>query len=101
MEPAIHIEQQKLADYCRRHGIQKLSFFGSVLTADFGPDSDVDVLVEFKVGQVPGFLRLGQMEEELSVILGGRKVDLVTLKALNHRIRTTVLKQARVQYAEG
>ena len=74
----------KLAGFCETHHIAKLSVFGSALRKDFGPDSDVDVLVEFAPGHVPGFLRLHQMEEELSRLAGGRKIDLVTKKLDNH-----------------
>ena len=48
------VDQKKIAEYCRKHSIARLAFFGSVLTSDFGPDSDVDVLVEFEPGHVPG-----------------------------------------------
>ena len=96
----IEIPQDKLADFCRCHHIRKLSLFGSVLRDDFGPDSDIDVLVEFEAGHVPGlaFIRL---EQELSRLLGGRRVDLVSPKFLNERIRERVLRDAEVQYAQG
>lgn len=97
----IAITPAAIAEFCRRNHIRKLSFFGSVLRDDFGPDSDVDVLAEFELGHVPGFIRLGQIEEELSTLLGGRRVDLVTAKFLSPRIRGRVLATAEVQYAEG
>ena len=100
MNASIPIDQDKIAEFCRRHHIRKLAFFGSVLREDFQPDSDVDVLVEFAPGEVVG-LRLIQMEEELSQLLGGHRVDLVTPKFLNRRIRDRVLAAAQVQYAEG
>lgn len=96
----IDVPKDKVADFCRKHHIRKLALFGSVLREDFRPDSDVDVLVEFEPGQVVG-LRLIQMEEELSQLLGGHRVDLVTPKFLNRRIRNRVLAAAEVQYAEG
>jgi predicted nucleotidyltransferase len=80
--------------------IRKLSFFGSVLTDSFTQDSDIDVLVEFEDGYVPG-LNLIRMQDELSAILGGRKVDMVTPKFLNRRIRDQVLSRAQVQYVQG
>lgn len=61
----IEIPKERIAEFCRRHHIRKLSLFGSVLREDFGPDSDVDVLVEFEPGQAPGFAFFG-MEEELT-----------------------------------
>jgi len=96
----IEIPQDRLVEFCRSNHIRKLSLFGSVITGDFGPNSDVDVLVEFEPGHVPG-LALIRMQDELSAILGGREVDLVTPKFLNHRIRDQVLKEAAVQYATG
>ncbi len=97
----INIPTGELADFCRRHHIRKLMLFGSVLRDDFGEGSDVDVLVEFVPNQGPGYLRLCEIEEELSGLLDNRKVDIVTLKALNRRIRDRVLAEAVVQYAEG
>ena len=73
--------------------------FGSVLRDDFRPDSDIDVLVTFEPGQVIG-LRIVDIEEELGQLLG-RRVDLVSEKYLNPRIRNRVLTSAEVQYAEG
>ena len=100
MRVRIPIDREKIADFCRKNHIRRLAVFGSVLRDDFGPESDIDVLVEFEVGHVPGlaFIRL---EQELSGLLGGRRVDLVTPKFLNERIRDRVLSDAEVQYAEG
>lgn len=77
-----------------------MSLFGSVLREDFGPDSDLDVLVEFEPGQPVGFIRLAGMEIELSDIIG-RKVDLRTPGDLSRYFRQEVLDSAEVQYAEG
>jgi hypothetical protein len=100
MSGKIQIEtpKEQIAAFCRRHHIRKLSLFGSVLRDDFSPDSDVDVLVEFEPGHVPGFAFF-EMEEELSRILG-RKVDLNTPNFLSRYFRTQVLQQAEVQYVE-
>ncbi len=95
----LDIPKDKIADFCRRNNIRRLSLFGSVLREDFQPDSDIDVLVEFAPEHVPGFLALAALEEELSSLFGGRKIDLVTEKFLNPRIRPRVLAEARVQYA--
>ncbi len=93
-----HIPRDQLAEFCRRNHIRKLSLFGSVLRSDFRPDSDIDVLVEFEPEHVPGFGFI-RLQEELSTILGGRNVDLVTPKFLNRRIRDEVLRSSEVQYA--
>jgi hypothetical protein len=89
---------KKLTELCRRYHIRKLAYFGSVLREDFNQNSDVDILVEFEEGHTPG-LALIDIQDELSGLLGGREVDLVTPKFLNHRIRDRVLKEARVVYA--
>lgn len=96
----LYAPQNKVAEFCQRHHIQRLAFFGSVLREDFRPDSDVDVLVEFEPGHVPG-LALIRMQDELSALLGGRQVDLVTPKFLNHRIRDQVLSEMEVQYSRN
>ncbi|MBI2166719.1 MAG: nucleotidyltransferase family protein [Candidatus Omnitrophica bacterium] len=100
MSPKISINQNKIADFCRRHRIRRLSLFGSVLTEDFRPKSDVDVLVEFEPGTSAGFIRLAGMELELSDILG-RKADLRTPAELSRYFREEVLRSAEVQYAKG
>jgi hypothetical protein len=96
----IPVPQEALAAFCRRHHITRLAFFGSVLRDDFGPQSDVDVLVEFAPGHTPG-LEIVDVEEELSALLGGRRVDLANPKYLNPRLKPRVLAAAEVQYAEG
>jgi uncharacterized protein len=100
MRLQVPVDREKLASFCRRHHIRKLAFYGSVLREDFRPDSDVDVLVEFEPGSTPGF-GIVDIEEELSRLLGGRRVDLVSEKYLNPRLRGRVLASAEVQYAQG
>ena len=92
----IPIDLDKIADFCRRHHIRRLSLFGSVLRDDFGPESDVDVLVDFEPGHTPG-LAFFSMEEELSRIIG-RKVDLNTLRFLSPYIRDRIERESEVQY---
>jgi predicted nucleotidyltransferase len=93
----ISIDSERLAEFCRRHHIRKLALFGSVLREDFGPDSDVDVLVEFEPDHVPG-LAFVSMEAELAEMLE-RKVDLNTPGFLSPYFRDRVLAEAEVQYA--
>jgi hypothetical protein len=97
MNPRISIDRDAVSSFCRRHHITRLALFGSVLRDDFGPESDVDVLVEFQPGHVPGF-EFMSMERELSGLLQGRRVDLVTPKFLNARIRDQVLEGAEPLY---
>jgi hypothetical protein len=97
MSARIHIDSDALARFCRCHHIARLALFGSVLGSDFKPDSDIDVLVEFQPGHVPG-LRFVSIEQELSQLLGGRRVDMVTPKFLNPRIRNQVLSTAESLY---
>ncbi len=97
----IDVPKEELAEFCRRAHIRRLALFGSVLREDFRPDSDVDVLVEFEPGHGPGFLRLYDLEQQLSTLLGGQAVDMVTERFLNRRIRDQVLAEAEVEYAEG
>lgn len=95
--PVLAYDGERLADLCRRYHIRRLSLFGSVLRDDFGPDSDVDVLVEFEPGRTPG-LGIVDIEDELSGLFGGRRVDLLTEKSLHRLIRSRVLESAQVQY---
>lgn len=89
----IAIDNSLLADFCRRHGIRRLSLFGSVLREDFGPDSDVDVLVEYDPGAKVGLLDLAGMEIELTEILG-RRVDLNTAGCLSRYFVDEVMREA-------
>jgi uncharacterized protein len=96
MSARISMPQDKLNDFCRRHHIRKLALFGSVIRDDFGPDSDIDVLVEFEPGFTPGLEFFG-MEIELSEMLG-RKVDLNTAGFLSPYFCDQVVAEAEVQY---
>jgi predicted nucleotidyltransferase len=94
--PRIDIPHEQIAEFCRKHRIRRLAFFGSVLRDDFRPDSDVDVLVEFEPGATPG-LKFFHMEGELAGLLG-RKVDFNTPPMLNKYYRERVLREAFVAY---
>jgi len=95
------IPRELIEDFCRRRHIRKLSIFGSYLTEDFGPESDIDFLVEFDPAHIPGLIEFAGMEIELSELLGGQKVDLRTPQELSRHFRDEVLAEAVVQYAEG
>ena len=92
----IDVPEEKIASFCRRNHIRRLAFFGSVLRDDFQADSDIDVLVEFEEGHIPGLAFFG-MERELSDLLG-HKVDLNTPAFLSRYFRERVLDEAEVQY---
>jgi predicted nucleotidyltransferase len=96
MPSRIPIPGEQIAEFCRRHHIRRLSLFGSVLRGDFRPESDVDVLVEFEPGHVPGFEFIA-IQDELTDLLG-RRVDLNTPACLSRYFRERVLSQAEVQF---
>jgi predicted nucleotidyltransferase len=93
----LDIPRERIAEFCRRHHIRKLSLFGSILRDDFRPDSDIDVLVEFEPHARVGLIKLAGIEIELSELLG-RKVDLNTPGFLSRYYRDQVLAEAEVQY---
>ncbi|MCC6575686.1 MAG: nucleotidyltransferase domain-containing protein [Planctomycetes bacterium] len=96
--PRIKYSKKELIEFCKRNRIKRLAFFGSVLRDDFGPDSDVDVLYEFEPDAIVGW-DIVTIEEELSKLLGGRKIDFVPFKYISKYIRRRVLKEAQLQYA--
>ena len=95
----IGVPRERIADFCRRHHIRRLAFFGSVLRDDFRPESDVDLLVEFEPGKTPG-LAFFEMQDELSEILG-RTVDLKTPNELSKYFRDEVLAEAEELYVQA
>jgi uncharacterized protein len=96
MSPHLHSKAGEIATFCRRNHIRRLAFFGSVLRADFCDASDIDVLVEFEPGHVPGFAFFG-LQDELGRLLG-RKVDLHTPASLSDYFRDQVLREAESAY---
>jgi len=100
----LHIADSWIGDFCSRWGVTELAFFGSVLRDDFGPDSDVDVLVSFSPKVDWSLLDHIRMEQELSQQLG-RKVDLITRRSIerghNWILREEVLGTAEVIYGAG
>jgi len=95
------VTKKEIEEFCRRHSVSRFSLFGSILRKDFRADSDVDILVEFEAGHCPGFLGLAHMENELSQMLGGRKVDLRTPGELSRYFKDEILSTAKVQYADS
>ena len=97
----LKVSKRKIVEFCKRNHIRSLSLFGSILHNDFSRSSDIDVLVEFEIGYVPGFFDLIEMEEELSSMFGGRKVDLRTPNDLSRYFRDDVLAEAEAVYIES
>jgi len=95
----IPVPHEAVADFCRRHGIRRLAFFGSVIRDDFTPESDVDVLVEFEPERVPGLITFAGYQIELSELLG-RTVDMHTPASLSRYFREDVLAEAKDEYVE-
>ena len=93
------LPSQQVQIFCQKHHIRQLSFFGSVVRDDFGPQSDIDVLVEFEPGHTPGF-DFFLIEAELSRLVG-RRVDLQTLHFLSPEIRSSVLAEAVPAYEQA
>ncbi len=96
----VEIPDKSVAEFCRLHHIRRLALFGSIVRDDFRPDSDIDVLVEFEPGCVPGLLRMAGLEIEMTDIVG-RKVDLRTPAELSRHFREDVVREARAQYVEA
>lgn len=70
LRQGIGIDDRVLEDLAGRHGIRRVSLYGSALRADFGPDSDVDLLLEFELGRTPGMLMIAGIELELEAVFG-------------------------------
>ncbi|OYU32975.1 MAG: nucleotidyltransferase [Comamonadaceae bacterium PBBC2] len=99
MHPVLNLDERTVQKFCESHSIRKLALFGSQANGSAGPDSDVDLLVDFESDSVPGLLGMVAMEDELSQLLGGRKVDLRTARDLSRHFRDEVVRTAQVQYA--
>jgi predicted nucleotidyltransferase len=101
MNKNIVIAEDKIREFCERHYIRRLAIFGSALRDDFGPDSDVDVLIDFMPGHTPGFFKLFEMEEELSGLLGGHKIDMRTPEDLSRYFRDKIVATTQMQYVRN
>jgi predicted nucleotidyltransferase len=92
----VAIDHERLAELCEHHGVAVLKIFGSAARGDDAPDSDIDLLIEFRDRK--GLLELVRLEIELAEMFG-RKVDLVTEGSLSPYIRDRILSSASVIYA--
>ncbi len=100
INPNLKLPKEKLAAFCRRYRVKRLSLFGSATRTDFGPESDVDVLVEFQEDARVGLFGLVTMKDELSEMLGNRPVDLATPSILRNPFRRkTILRDLETIYA--
>lgn len=97
-DPGFEFDRGALERFCRRHGVRRLSLFGSALSGGLEPESDVDLLVEFEQGKIPGLIGLAGMELELAPIFGGREVELRTYEDLSRYFRDEVRSGAEALY---
>ena len=98
MREGLFSDPEALAALCRRYRIRRLSLFGSTLSGDARPDSDVDLLVEFEPEAKPSLLTMAEIELKLSPLLRARKVDLRTAEDLSRYFRDEVVRTAEPQY---
>lgn len=101
MHPSLNIDSATLTQLCKSHRIDRLALFGSQLKDTAGPDSDIDLLVEFSNDARPTLLDMAQIEIDLSQAMGGRRVDLRTPQDLSRYFRDEVVRSAQVQYVAG
>jgi predicted nucleotidyltransferase len=100
MNKILDASKDSIVAFCQKHGIRRLSLFGSQLEGHSHSESDIDSLVEFDLGKEPGLLGLADMERELSTMIGGLVVDLRTPNELSRYFREEVILSAQVQYAQ-
>lgn len=101
MRSTARLDPTVLQQFCVRHSIRRLALFGSALRGTDRSDSDIDFLVEFAPGAVPGLMRMAALEIELGALLGDRKVDMRTVNDLSRHFTDQVMREAEVQYAGG
>ena len=98
----VELSEEKVSAFCQKWKIQELSLFGSVLRDDFGPESDIDILVTFRKDAKHTLFDLVHMEDELKEIFG-REIDMVSRRGIefsrNHLRRSTILDSAEIVYA--
>ena len=102
MNSNLSLPTDRLAECCRANGIARLDLFGSALRADFGPESDIDLLVEFEPDRTPGFFDFARIEQEFADLFG-REVDLISRSGIersrNYIRRAEILGSAETIYA--
>jgi uncharacterized protein len=98
LAPRLALPLAEIAALCRRYRVRELALFGSALRDDFGPDSDLDFLVEFEPGAEIGFMALAGLQFDLADLLG-RDIDVVPKRGLKPRVRADVLSATWPVYA--
>jgi uncharacterized protein len=98
MQPDLNLQTPIIREFCESRGIRTLALFGSQAQGTAGPDSDVDLLVDFEPQGVPGLIGMAMLEDELAQLLGGRKVDLRTARDLSKHFRDEIVRSALIQY---
>ena len=97
----VEASQEEVAAFCERWQVTQLAIFGSALREDFGPESDIDLLVSFEEGARHTLFDMVRMEEELKAIFG-RKVDLISRRGIerspNYLRRKAILESAELLY---
>ena len=100
----VRLPSEQIAAFCDRWNVVEIALFGSVLRDDFGPDSDIDVLVRFRPGQYPSLFGLSEMESDFAEMVG-RRVDLVEREGVeqspNYIRRRAILGSARTVYTHA
>lgn len=99
INPALSVPHGVLSEFCKRNGIRELAVFGSATRDDFRPDSDVDLLVEFRNDAKVGLIAYSRMQRKLSDLFR-RRVDLIEKDGLKQLIRDSILSQAETLYTE-
>lgn len=95
MHPLIENNRDAIARLCRRHGVNRLEAFGSILREDFETSrSDVDVLVEFEPSVAASFTNFLSLKESLEALFN-RPVDLVELRAIRNRRLRRYIEQSK------
>jgi uncharacterized protein len=95
----INVSMDRIEQFCRKYGVAELSVFGSVLREDFGPDSDVDVMLTFHPGRGFTFENLPDIQDELEAIFG-RPVDVIEKNEIRNPFRRkSIMSNHRVLYA--
>ena len=102
MNSNLSVPMNRVSEYCRANGIKRLDVFGSALRADFGPESDIDLLVEFEPDRIPGLFDFARIEQEFAGLFG-REVDLISRSGIersrNYIRRAEILGSAETIYA--